>query len=489
MPGDNYHGRCSLNAHIKMNFISFRNAVLIIGSWLVLSLSPARAAVPNIVITNVPAFGTYGPTCFISGYVTNASTTTNYILVCDYWPNENPSPSYDAKLSPFGWFGRPTSANYLTPIQPNGAWSCNMPSNFDQYATEYAVMLVPTNFSQAYVNGAGGLPLADINQAEAIVYADRVNPNRRQINWGGYGWWVKTAGADKDEFLSQTGPGPNSYSDSTNNAWVDSQGLLHLQILKTNGDWQCVELFSDESFGYGQYRCTLNANISNLDANAVFSLFTWSDDTNYSDREIDMEVSRWGYRFGSNNVEDFAVAPYNSGQTLRFGLPPATTNSTHIFTWTPTNVVFETINGNFASPAASAALTNWTCSVSPIPPAGGENALLILFLQQGDVPFSGGPISVTLSQFQFVPLGPQQPAQLTQPAWTNGQFQFGVQGVPQAHYGISSSSDLVNWVTNGTVIRATNNVISSSPLPAAFQFTDTNPPSSTSGFYRVATEP
>jgi len=360
-----------------------------------------------IVITNIPTYGTYGASCFISGYVTNVNLITNALLVCDYWPNENPNPTYDAKLSPWGWFSRPTFGSQLTKIQSNGTWSCNMPSNLDQYATEYAVMLVPTNFSLAAVNAQAGLPLADINASEAIVYADRVDTARRQVNWAGYGWWVKTAGADGNEFLAATGPGPNYYSDSTNNVWVDSSGALHLQITYTNSEWECVQIWNNETLGYGQYSCTLNANISNLDANAIFSMFTWSDDTDFNDREIDMEVSRWDYAFGSNDVEDYAVSPYNSGQTVRFGLPPGITNSTHTFTWDSTNSVsFETYNGNYSSsPASSNILESSTITAQPIPPEGGEMVTMILWLYHGNAPLSGQPVQVTLSNFVFTPSG------------------------------------------------------------------------------------
>lgn len=473
-----------------MKVIAYRICFIIIGFCLGCSLSSAATVTPIIVITNLPAYGTYGANCFISGYVTNANTVTNALLVCNYWPNENPNPTYDKKLSPFGWFSLPAFTNQLTKIQADGTWSCNVPSNIDQYATEYAVMLVPTNFNLAAVNAQDGLPTADINASEAIVYADRADTSRRQINWSGYGWWVKTAGSDGNEFLAATGPGPNDFSDSPTNAWVDAQGLLHLQITHPKNGWECVELFSDESFGYGQYRCTLNANISNLDANVIFSMFTWSDDTDYNDREIDMEVSRWDYAFGSNDVEDYAVAPYNTGQTLRFGMPPYVTNSTHSFVWTPTNVFFQTLNGNYdPSPPSSNILQNWNCSVSPIPPQGGENALLILWLDGGGAPVSGQPVQVTLSQFEYVPIDPQQPAVLSQSVLQNNQFHFTVQGANQAHYQVLSSSNVINWSTNESSIRATNGVYSSSPLSATFQFTDSNPPSATSSFYRVLTEP
>jgi hypothetical protein len=449
---------------------------------------------PSIVITNIPAFGTFGKTCFLSGYVTNVNTATNCLMVCDYWPNENPSPSYDKKLSPWGWFSRPTFSNHLTVIQPDGTWSCNMPSNFDQYAIEYAVMLVPTNFSQPSVNAAPGLPLNDINRSEAITYADRVNTNRLSINWSGYNWWVKTAGFDGDEFLAPTGPGPNYYSDSTNNVWVDAQGFLHLQITNTNGAWECVQIWNDQSLGYGQYSCTLDANISNLDANVVFSMFTWSDDTNYSDREIDMEVSRWDYAFGSNNLEDYAVSPYNTGQVLRFGLPPPVTNSTHSLTWDSTNQVqFETYNGSYSPSVAPAnLLESWTTSAQPIPPEGGENVTLILWLYHGNTPLSGQPVQVKLSGFEFTPFDGTtngQPADNQVTGQPTGIVTQGgkstivyFSGTPEATYSVERSTNLINgWV----VLWTTN-----APASGLFNYTDNFndlsgvPPSS--AYYRLS---
>jgi hypothetical protein len=448
---------------------------------------------PVIVITNIPAWGTYGAGCYLSGYVTNVNTATNCLAVFDYWPNENPSPQYNAKLSPYGWFSRPTFASALTPINPDGSWSCNMPSNFDQYATEYAVLLVPTNFSQASATGVKGLPLASINASEESLYTVRVNPNRRQINWAGYGWWVKTAGSTGDEFPSVTGPGANHYSDDTNNVWIDSNGALHLKITYTNSVWECAQIWNNETLGYGQYSCTLNCNVSNFDKNVVFSMFTWSDDTDYTSREIDEEVSYWTGTYGPYTNEDFAISPYKTGQTLRFGMPLSTTNSTHTFIWTSTNqVAFQTLNGGYTpSPAASNILESWTCTSQPIPPQGGELVSMILWLK-AKPPATGQPVEVSLSRFQYDPPGSPQPAQLSQPQLLpNGQFQFNIQGMPQAHYEILSTTNIVSWPTNGPIIRATNqpDYVSTSPAPVTIQYTDTNAPSSQAVFYNVLTVP
>lgn len=353
-----------------------------------------------------------------------------------------------------------------------------MPSNFDQYATEYAVMLVPTNFNLAAVNAQSGLPLADINASEAIVYTDRTDTYRRQVNWAGYGWWVKTAGFDGNEFLAPTGPGGNYYSDSTNSVWVDSQGALHLQIIYTNSVWQCVQIWNNETLGYGQYSCTLNANISNLDANVIFSMFTWSDDDDYVNREIDMEVSRWDYAFGSNDVEDYAISPYNSGQTVRFGLPPGITDSTHTFTWDSTNSVqFETYNGNYSSsPASTNILESQTITAQPIPPEGGELVTMILWLYHGNPPLSGKPVEVTLSNFVFTasgssPLGQDveinnqstgQPTGIAAPIGNSTVLYF--KGTPHSNYSVERATNLLSgWV----IIWTTN-----APPGGLFQYTD-----------------
>ena len=52
-----------------------------------------------------------------------------------------------------------------------------------------------------------------------------------------------------------------------------------------------------------------------IDPNAVLGMFTWSyDDSAYNYREIDIELSRWDYDFGSSDVGDYAIAPTASGK-------------------------------------------------------------------------------------------------------------------------------------------------------------------------------
>jgi len=427
-----------------------------VGVCLAFFPSSARAASPAIAITNMPAYGAKGD---LSGYVTNADLATNCVVVFIFVDGD--------------WYTKPGCVNQLTPIQPNGAWTANItPNSNDVDATEIAAFLVPTNYDLACVNGQEGLTIPA--QAEAVVYAVRVAPVTPQFNFSGYGWFRRAPGLQ--------GPGPNYYSDSTNNIWVDAQGFLHLAITYTNGQWQCAEIISDRSFGYGQYRFTVVSPVDSLDPSVVLGMFTWSYDTAYSDREIDIELSRWNYQFGSNNVEDYAVAPYAAGQFLRFPLPASVTNSTHSFIWQPTNIAFQSLNGDFASPPASSnILESWNCAIGT-PPAGGEQVQINLWLNKGNAPVYGKPVEVILSEFEFVPLGTPQPARLG-PLTTNlpaGEVQLAVQGAMDWHYNMLSSSNLLNWVTIGTNIIATNDL---------FNFVDTNPLSWRSRFYETLTEP
>jgi hypothetical protein len=61
-----------------------------------------------------------------------------------------------------------------------------------------------------------------------------------------------------------------------------------------------------------------------------------------------------------------------------------------------------------------------------------------------------------------------------------GEVQLSVQGATDWHYNMLSSSNLLNWVTIGTNIIATNDL---------FNFVDTNPLSRRSLFYETLTEP
>jgi hypothetical protein len=86
---------------------------------------------------------------------------------------------------------------------------------------------------------------------------------------------------------TRSGPGPNYFSDSSRNVWVDRQGRLHLRLTHVNGHWYCAEVISERLFGRGRYSFRVDSPLNDLDPQVVVGLFTWNDNPAFDDREID----------------------------------------------------------------------------------------------------------------------------------------------------------------------------------------------------------
>ena len=247
------------------------------------------AATPAILITNLPA---YGSNSFLGGVVLNTNPNTNAVAVFVYVPG-------------FGWVAKPTCDQPLTTIQPNGSWSANVTTGGagDLTATRFAALLVSTNFNQDCVLGLANLPTNAYACATASkTVITRPSPGVRFLSFSGYDWWVKN-------YTTPFGPGPNYFSDATNNVWTDTNGWLHLRITHRTNAWECAEIISACTFGPGSYRFELNSPVDNLDPNVTLGLFTWSDDPAFTDREIDVEGGRWQNPADTNNAQ-FVVQPY-----------------------------------------------------------------------------------------------------------------------------------------------------------------------------------
>lgn len=419
-----------------------------------LAASLASAA-PSIQITNIPAFGTFGS---LGGVVSNANPASQRVAVFIYAGG--------------GWYSKPSCAQPLTTIQSDGTWTANItPVPSDINATIIAALLVASNYNQACVQGAPGLPTTVSQAALASAYVSRFNPAARQFTFCDYAWWVKNS-------VGTVGPGPNYFSDSTNNVWVDAAGRLHLRITHRNNQWQCAEVISARSFGYGQYRFTVSAPVNSYDPSIVLGLFTWSNDAAYNNREIDVELARWNNPLDPNAAQ-FAVQPAAAGQLQRFSVPASVTNSTYTFVWQPGRVDFQALRGDFTSaPAATNILRNWTCQLG-VPPAGGENLRFNLWLNQGNAPTNGQELEVIISRFEFVPLGSPQPAQIESLNWLEGGTQINLLGQTDRRYQIWTSSNLIDWKKIDRVL-ATND---------SFQIVDREPPAADLRFYRAITDP
>jgi hypothetical protein len=170
----------------------------------------------------------------------------------------------------------------------------------------------------------------------------------KTITFSGYQWDVR-AGTG--------GPGPNNWDDG--NAEVDVNGLLHLKITSsTNADgdteWHCVELNTEQRFGFGLYQFQLNSRIDQLDPNVVLGLFKYPtpdvgpDGTN----EIDVEFAQWGNPNAKN--ADYVVYPADGPRVntkdqkdnIEFTTALDGNYSNHQFLWESDQVTFQSFHGH-----------------------------------------------------------------------------------------------------------------------------------------------
>jgi len=276
------------------------------------------------------------------------------------------------------------------------------------------------------------------------------------------------------------GPGPNRFSDSDENVFVDKQGRLHLRITQDDGRWRCAEVVSNRSFGLGTYGFTIDSGIDDFDPNVVLGLFTWSDDPAYAHREIDIECSRWGNGADMNNAQ-FVVQPFDTvGHLARYAVPAGLTNTTHLFVWETNQVNFQCQIGGFdPAPVPVNEITNWSYTLS-VPQTGDENVRINFWLFNGNPPVGNSELEFIIKSFEFVPLGSAQPAVLSDiniPA--DGSVQFNINGQTDWRYDVQASTNLQQWQDLGTIL-ATNN---------AMPFVDNSSAGLGARFFRVVTLP
>ena len=417
------------------------------------------AATPAILITNLPAYGVHTP---LGGLVLNASPATNAVAVFIYVPG-------------YGWVSKPTCAQPLTTIQPDGSWSADVGTGGagDLTATRFAALLVSTNFNLACVLGAASLPTNAYSQSIAKTVVTRPSPGVRFLSFSGYDWWVKN-------YTRPVGPGPNYFSDATNNVWTDTNGWLHLRITHRTNAWQCAEILSARTFGPGSYRFELNSVADNLNPNVTLGLFTYSDDPAFTDREIDVECGRWQNLADTNNAQ-FVVQPYYlANQLVRYRVPPGLADSTHLFVWETNRVSWQCQTGAYSAAATNLIASYVYANPANVPPSGDEVVHLNLWLINGTPPTDNNEVEFIVKSFNFVPLGtPPRPVLINPRMTAAGPFQCSFSVQPDYRYEVQTSSNLLLW-SHLTTLLATNTTL---------KIADTNPPAVNRQFYRSLAQP
>ncbi len=340
-------------------------------------------APPGIEITSVPPYGSWNvPLHGRSGCVVPADYRVAVYLFAE------------------GWHSKPYLNNLLTTIQSDGTWTTNVTTGgCDQLATRFAAFLLPVGVDPTPLSGAAALPGWMLAYPHAIVVR---LPGTRTIQFSGSTWVVKSTGT-----CGPVGPGLNYFSDTTNDVYVDQAGWLHLSISYHDGRWWSTEVINTSPVAWGAYTFTLASRVDNLDSNAVVGLFTWDELDEQSDHsELDIELSRWGVSGAVENAQYVVQPAAVAGHRHRFSMQQLQDTSTHRFVWQPGTVQFDSYHGTASLPAPGDLIESWVYTGADVPPAGGGNARLNLWLFDGQPPSSGQSIELIVRSYAFAPEGP-----------------------------------------------------------------------------------
>lgn len=227
---------------------------------------------------------------------------------------------------------------------------------------------------------------------EVPAVTDTVVNGQRILYFSGYSWLVGTSAN------ATQGPGPNYFSDSGENVWLDTNGKLHLKITNINNRWNCAKVSLMQSFGHGRYLFLIDSRIDNLDKNVVAGLFTYASDT----QEIDIEFSKWGVEGGTNS--QFTVQPASvAGNKKAFLYSQTDALSTHWFNWQSGQIDFASFAGHSTVlPATSKIAQQWSYTGASIPPDTNETVNLNLWLYKGVPPSNNQPAEIVISSVSIL---------------------------------------------------------------------------------------
>ncbi len=218
------------------------------------------------------------------------------------------------------------------------------------------------------------------------------------VAFSGYTWIIRSSG--------RGGPGPNYWD--PNNVSVDTNGYLHLRLTERDGKWYCSELHTQERLGFGRYEFCLAGPVDRVDRNVVLGLFNYptSDVGSDGTHEIDIEFAQWAS--SSAPTGNYTVWPATNAirrETKAFAFTLDGDLSKHSFTWTATNVTFESqqeYGGDRTRPLATWVFepTNPVACISQKPMPLHMN----LWCFRGHPPSDGKELELVVRAFKFTPM-------------------------------------------------------------------------------------
>jgi hypothetical protein len=213
------------------------------------------------------------------------------------------------------------------------------------------------------------------------------------LNFSGYSWQAVSTS-------SAMYPGPNVFSNNSQNVWVDKNGL-HLRMTYRNDVWNCAEVVLEKDLGYGFYTFYIDSSFTNLNLNAVVGLFLYRDDTH----EYDIEFSRWGE--SSEKILQYSIQPATKeGNKRGFPVSLQGTYTTHQIKWTSDAVEFLSQHGHYQQKQGTDFLiADWQRSLRPYERTAKAQIHINLWQYRGSQPASEGSTNeLVISKFLFTPL-------------------------------------------------------------------------------------
>ncbi len=216
------------------------------------------------------------------------------------------------------------------------------------------------------------------------------------LRFSNFNWYIKSGTAT---------PGPNSWS--SNNAYVDSIGRLHLKITYNPiiKSWDCAEIWTTESLGFGTYEWFVDGPIDKLDKNIVLGLFNYPASPKVPDgtNEIDIEYAKWGIEI--NKAGNFTVWPAQllngyTNQSYPFDISLDEKRTRQKFTWHSGSVLFESLYGwSKDNHLLISSKTFQPENPSLYIPQSAEPIHMNLWLFRGLPPSNNSPVEIIISSF------------------------------------------------------------------------------------------
>jgi hypothetical protein len=348
-----------------------------LGHWLVVALcllaaacGPERpAVVPAIEFSTIPpaAEGGSERLALIAGRAIGAHPGEQIVLY--------------AKSAVGVWWVQPLTVQPFTTIEPDSTWKSRI-----HLGTEYAALLVRPGYSPPATTEQLPTPGGEVITVVTVKgTGELVAARPKVIAFSGYEWEVRQAPSDRG--------GTNEYD--RDNAFTDSDGVLHLKLKQRDGQWTSAEIVLTRTLGYGTYAFTVR-DTSQLDPAAAMGMFTWDDQgADQNHRELDIEISQWGDRSIPNT--QYVVQPYYvPANVKRFAPPPG--RLTHSFRWEPGRALFRTERGTGSG--AAVAQHEFTSGV-PIP--GNERVRINLYYFRYSRTPPQNEVEVLIERFQYLP--------------------------------------------------------------------------------------